>query len=182
MWNFISLWEATRAKKLFIIYPVTRAYSNCLIYSITWVSRRICHVPPPVSPQSLSYFCNEPLRQFRLVFHKILLKLGHGRVTCHILEHEDQTQGISYPFHPQDRPARNFYTKYQLGYFIIFIIQHFQGYLKAIKGSEGNCYFYHVSKQINLDSETLSVRPPLLLALWLLREIGNYFLLSVSPL
>ena len=58
-----------------------------------------------------------------------------------------------------------FYTKYQLGYFIIIIIQHFQGYLKANKGSEGNCYFYHVSKQINLDSETLSVRPPLLLAL-----------------
>lgn len=182
MWNFISLWEATRAKKSFIIYPVTRAYSNCWIYSITWVSRRICHVPLPVSPQSLSYFCNQSLTWVSLSISQDLLKLGHGRVTCHILEHEDQTQGISYPSHPQDRPARNFYTKYQLGYFFIIIIQHFQGYLKAIKGSEGNCYFYHVSKQINLDSETLSVRPPLLLALWPLREIGNYFLLSVSPL
>ena len=60
----------------------------------------------------------------------------------YILEHENQTQSISYPSHPQDRPARNFYTKYQLGYFfIIIIIQHFQGYLKAIKGSEGNWYF-----------------------------------------
>ena len=123
---------------------------------------RLSQFPHRVSLISIT----SPLREFLLVFHKILLKLAHGRVTCHILEHEDQTQGISYPSHPQDRPARNFYTKYQLGYFfIIIIIQHFQGYLKAIKGSEGNCYFYHVSKQINLDSETLSVRPPLLLAL-----------------
>ena len=134
MWNFISLWEATRAKKLFIIYPVTRAYSNCWIYSITWVSRRICHVPLPVSPQSLSYFYNQSLTWVSLSisqdFGKVRTWQSH---VSYILEHEDQTQSISYPSHSQDRPARNFYTNINKDIFFLLLFNIFKAIWKLSK-------------------------------------------------
>ena len=120
MWNFISLWEATRAKKLFIIYPVTRAYSNCWIYSITWVSRRICHAPLPVSPQSLSYFYNQSLTWVSLSISQYFVKVRTWQSYVSYSGTWRSNSGYFLPISPSGSTSKKFLYKISVRIFYYY--------------------------------------------------------------
>ena len=125
MWNFISLWEATRAKKLFIIYPVTRAYSNCWIYSITLVSRRICHVPLPVSPQSLSYFCNQSLTWVSLSISQDFVKVRTWQSYVSYSGTWRSNSGYLLPISPSGSTSKKFLYKISVRIFFYYYYSTF---------------------------------------------------------